>query len=271
MTKFYKYAHWLSLDVVLGAVLCHSMAVRLAEVPINWLVIVVLALVVFCIYLIDRILDNQKGVQQTDRHQFQGQYKDLLIKIVIGLVVIVVVLLFWLPKAILWFGLGLVVIVGLYLLAVSQSKSTSSFVVYKDVFVPIIYGLGVWGTALLLQPTIRWEGYALGAAFWLIVQQSLLSNAYFESFTVEEGESLPIVWGEETTQKVLKVICLAVVIICIASVVFSDNRFVLRAALVLILMVSVNQWLVSSPQKWLENDRYRFILESVFLMPFMIL
>ncbi len=271
MTKFYKYAHWLSLDVVLGAVLCHSMAAQLSGSEINWLVIVVLAIVVFCIYLTDRILDNQKTIQQTERHQFQNQHKDLLIKIIVGLVVIAFILLFWLPKAVLWFGLGLSLVVGLYLLAVFKIKPNSRFAVYKDVFVPIIYSLGVWGTALVLQPTIAWEGYALGFAFWLIVQQSLLSNAYFESFTVEEGESLPISWGEDKTQMVLKIIFGAVVLICVTSAIITDNRFALRAAFVLIFMAGNNQWIILNPQKYLENTLYRFVLEGVFLMPFIIL
>jgi hypothetical protein len=271
MIKYYKYAHWLSLDVVLGAVLCHCMAARLADTSINWLVIVVLAIVVFCIYLTDRILDNQKAIQQTDRHLFQNQHKDLLIKIIIGLVIIAFVLLFWLPKAILWFGLGLGVVVGLYLLAVFKIKPNSRFVVYKDVFVPIIYSLGVWGTALVLRPKIEWEGYALGVAFWLVVQQSLLSNAYFESFTVEEGESLPIIWGEAKTQVLLKIIFGAVLLICIISAIVTDNRFALRTAFVLVFMAGSNQWIILNPQKYLENTRYRFVLEGVFLMSFMIL
>ena len=273
MIKYYKYAHWLSLDVVLGAVLCHCMAVRLvgSGAPINWSVIIVLAIVVFCIYLTDRVLDNQKAVQITDRHQFQNQHKDLLIKIITGLVAIGLVLLFWLPKAVLWFGFGLGVVVGLYLLAVYNTKPTDSFWVYKDILVPIIYSLGVWGTALILQPKIEWEGYVLGAAFWLVVQQSLLLNAYFESFTVEEGESLPIIWGESKTQRLLKIIFWVIVVICVTSVIITDNRFALRAAFVLILMAGINQWLTTNPRQWLNNDRYRFVLESIFLMPLMIL
>jgi asparagine N-glycosylation enzyme membrane subunit Stt3 len=273
MTKYYKYAHWLSLDVVLGAVLCHCMSARLSDsdTQINWFVIMILASVVFFIYLIDRILDNQKELQPTDRHQFQNQYKDLLIKIVMALVAISVIMLFLLPKAVLWFGVGLGLVVGLYLLAVYKNKSASWFVVYKDVFVPIIYSLGVWGTALALQPKISWEGYVLGIVFWFVVQQSLLSNAYFESFTIESGESLPIIWGEDKTQTILKMIFVLVVLICVVSAVITDNRFALRTAFVLVLMASINQWLVIKPQKWLDDGRYRFVLEGVFLMPILIL
>ncbi len=271
MIKYYKYAHWLSLDVVLGAVLCHCMAARLAGALINWSVIIVLAITVFCIYLTDRILDNQKAIQTTARHQFQSQHQDLLIKIVIGLVIISFVLLFWLPKAVLWFGFGLSAAVGLYLLAVFKTKLTSSFGVYKDVFVPIIYSLGVWGTALVLRPKIEWESYVLGAAFWLVVQQSLLSNAYFESFTVEEGESFPIIWGESKTQRLLKIIFWVIVVICVTSIIITNNRFALRTAFVLILMAGINQWLTTNPRQWLNNDRYRFVLEAIFLMPLMIL
>jgi 4-hydroxybenzoate polyprenyltransferase len=273
MIKYYKYAHWLSLDVVLGAVLCHRMAARLSDdnTQINWFVSIILALVVFCIYLIDRVLDNHKAIQDTDRHRFQNQYKSLLIKIILGLVAIGFVLLFWLPKTILLFGLGLGVVAGLYLLAVYQTKPDGWFVVYKDLFVPIIYSLGVWATALLLQPEIHWEGVALGVTFWLIVQQSLLLNAYFESFTIEEGNSLAIVWGEDTTRKILKTICVFATLICIVSGFVTENRFALRVSFVMIVMVLVNQWLVVNRQKWLANERYRLVAEAVFFVPFFIL
>ena len=60
---YLKRAHWLSLDVVAGAMLTHTIAQRLPDGhgKVSWASTLLVGISVFAIYVIDRLLDNLKS------------------------------------------------------------------------------------------------------------------------------------------------------------------------------------------------------------------
>ena len=269
MISLYKKFNWLSLDVVIGAMAAYRMAALLADGfgLFQWQTAVVLGLVVFIIYGLDRIIDNRNIVQNTARHQFRNQHKILIIRVLIGCLIATTVLLFWLPKAVIFFGIGLFAFVVGYLLMVSITQSKGWFEAAKDVIVPLVYALGVWGIAAVPQPYISQESLILFFPFWLIAQQNLLIIAYFESFEAEDGESLPIILGEDSTKIALNIIFLLVIMLCFWVIMISPYHYAVRVAILLIVMATIQHFIWKNPQRWLENDTYRLITEGVFLIP----
>lgn len=270
--RLYQIFHWLSLDVVAGAVVSYRVAAHLPDYhgAFDWPTAAVLGMVVFAIYTLDRLIDNRLSPPATDRHRFRHQYRQRLVQVLLAMLVLGIVALFFLPPSVLWWGLGLALTTVLYLFGVFRTGGRGWFEALKDVAVPLVYALGVWGTATVAQPELSWEMLTLGGAFWLIAQQNLLLVAYFESFTTEEGHSLPIRWGELTTRRVLQIMFWGVVLLAVATVVFTSYRYPVRVAVVLMAMASVQHWLWQHPNKWLAGTRYRNVSEAVFLLPLLV-
>jgi len=257
---------------VAGAVVSYRMAAHLPDYHgrFYWLAAAVLGMVVFGIYTLDHLIDNRIAPPRTARHQFKHTHRLLLFQILAVLLVLGVVALFFLPPSVLWWGLGLAFITAIYLFGVFRTGGRGWFEALKDVAVPLVYALGVWGAATIAQPALTWEMLTLGGVFWLIAQQNILLVAYFESFTAEEGHSLPIRWGESATRRVLQIIFWGVVLLAVATVIFTSYRYPVRVAVVLIAMAGGQHWLWQHPEKWLTNARYRNLSEAVFLLPLLV-
>jgi hypothetical protein len=269
ITYFYQRFSWLSLDVVLGAVVSHRMATQLIDGHgvTSWATTLILAVVVWVIYVIDRRIDNTQHKVTTSRHRFQAQHQYILSKFLIGALVVAAISLFWLPAAIWKIGGGLTVFVAAYLFGVYRSRSEGLFETLKDIFVPLGYALGVWATATALQPTLSTEALWLGVVFWLIAQQNLLLSAYFESFTVDESHSLAIILGEQSTRIVLTIIFFIIAALAIYVIVITAHHYATRVAFWLLVMGVLQHLLWQKPELLLANDKYRYLAEAVFLLP----
>jgi hypothetical protein len=92
-----------------GSILSNRMAARLSDVLlVHWATPIVLALAVFIIYTVDRLLDIRKPNRPpTARHQFHQQNARLLWRVVAGAAVLGLVLTFLLPGSVIKFGLVL--------------------------------------------------------------------------------------------------------------------------------------------------------------------
>ena len=82
-----SHLHWLSLDVVAGAVVSHIAANRMptGRTPLNIWVTIILGLVVLGIYTLDHLLDNQKPEQpRTQRHSFIRDNEAIIWRLTLG-------------------------------------------------------------------------------------------------------------------------------------------------------------------------------------------
>lgn len=96
--------HYLSLDVVAGAVLSSIMFWKMPDgnSQPNALVLVVLAICTWIIYILDRLLDNIKSEPQDARHQFHFDNQYYLQVIIIVLSVLALFLVFFLLSLLLY-------------------------------------------------------------------------------------------------------------------------------------------------------------------------
>ncbi len=266
---YLKRAHWLSLDVVAGAVVTHIIASRLPDGhgKVSWASTLLVGIAVFMIYVADRLLDNRKSDHSpTPRHDFHVKNEVWLIKILLGLGLISLVLLFWIPSKVLWFGVGLASLVGLYLGFAFRISAKHTAQVFKEPLVAIVYTAGIWGPAILTETTLAWESPVLMGLYGLLAFQNLLLFSWFESLELDEGFSLAIAWGTETVSSVLNWLLGLIIVGALAVVIFTTYRYCVRAAIVVVVMSGCMHVLKRSSAKVLPDERYRPLGDGIFLI-----
>ena len=266
ISYYLKRAHWLSLDVAAGATITHGVALRLPDGHgnVGWASTLLVGIAVFAIYVVDRLLDNRKPTPiDTPRHRFHARYEPILLKVLAGLAFVGMICLFWIPSKMIFLGIGLAFLVGIYLFVVFKTSLTDSFQLFKEPFVAIIYTAGIWGTALISIPNTAWESNVFMVLFGLVAFQNLLLFSWFESFDIEEGYSLAIAWGTETVSQVLTWLVTIVVISALGVLVFTSYRYCVRTALTIAVM-SVCMHLLKRPSVQ-ADERYRWMGDGIFL------
>jgi predicted membrane protein len=112
--------------------------------------VIILGITVWLIYVLDRLLDNQKGALIfTERHLFHQSNQRILWLSVMICTCICAGLLFFIPFDIIKFGFAIALITGLYLLIVNKVSAENSFQHYKEPLTSFVYTAAVWGTASL--------------------------------------------------------------------------------------------------------------------------
>jgi hypothetical protein len=271
-------AHWLSLDVAIGAVVSHRMAARLPDghQPEAWAIPILLAFSVFIIYAADRLLDvatyQPARGPMTPRHRYHGLLKNWLVRILAGLVVVSAVLLFWLPKPVLILGVILAVICGLYVWGVARLPPLHPALIWKEPIVGVVYAVAIWGCAWVIKPVISWGEIGLGVAFLAIALQNILLFSLMEFYEYPESSfSLATVWGPERTDATLRVLMSLVLLLTLAVFLFVDDHFTQRAAVIEGIMSAVLYIIQRYPTYFLRYGRYRWIGDGIFWLPFLIL
>ncbi|TAE32316.1 MAG: hypothetical protein EAZ91_05490 [Cytophagales bacterium] len=275
-------SYYLSLPVVLGAILSNRMAARLSGVePVNGATWPVLGLVVWLIYTVDRLLDVRKpGGAQTLRHQFHQLNKTGLWQSVGGITLLAGVLTFFLPKAVWQFGLVLAAVCGGYVFAVFRLPAKHPALLLKEPLVALLFSAGIWGSVWAQRPTISGVEWTEGLMFTAIAFQNLLLFALFEQ-AENPGKptfSLATAWGSRTCDQILRWLTFGVVAAAFGICLMANDesvggglRFAQRSALMLAIMSMVLYAIQRYPTYYLKRERYRWIGDAVFWLPALVL
>ncbi|GAB2777589.1 hypothetical protein GCM10027275_20910 [Rhabdobacter roseus] len=268
------HLHWLSLDVVAGAVVCHLAANHLpnGRTPTHGWVTLVLALVVFGIYSLDRLLDNRRpGQPVTPRHTFSRTYESQIGKALLGVLLLAACLSWLIPRELWAFGAGMVALVALYLWLVSRLPVKSHRQALKEPLTSFIYAAGVWGSTWFLGDELSWESVVLGTLFFIITLQSLLLFSHFESLRYREVYNLARWLQRKRTVSILNGITLLAGLCCLTVCLLTDYRYVQRLAVMLLVMSLAHLWMLRNPEKIIHNERFRMWGELVFVIPVLVL
>jgi hypothetical protein len=269
-----SHLHWLSLDVVAGAILSHLAANRMptGKTPLNSWVTLILGLVVLGIYTLDHLLDNLKPEQpRTQRHAFIQEHEAIIWRVTLGALGLAALLSWLIPRQLWEFGIGMVVLVALYLWGVSRIPTKSHQQAMKEPVTSLIYAAGVWGSTWFLGESLTWESIVLGVVFYLITVQSLLLFSHFEAIRYREVFNLARWLKRPLTLGVLKGITIVTVLTCLTVCFLTEYHYVQRLSMILILMSLVHYWMMLNPEKVVSDERFRIVGELVFLMPGLVL
>ena len=275
-----RIVYYLSFPVVMGAVLSNRMATRLSDVtPVYWATPVVLALAVFIIYTVDRLLDIRKPDRPpTNRHRFHHRYAPLLWRVVGGAIVLGLVLTFFLPGSVVKFGLVLGGICAAYVGAVFRLPARHPALLLKEPLVALLFSAGIWGSVWVQRTTVSGVEIAEAALFVGIAFQNLILFDVMEkqelSGVTQLGRlifSLATEWGSDRCDTLLRWLAFGVVTGSLVLCFVTEDRFAQRSALMLGLMSLTLYGIQRYPAYFLKNERYRWLGDGVFWLPVLVL
>jgi len=275
-----RNAYYLSFPVVMGAVLSSRMAARLSDVtPVHWATPIVLALAVFIIYTVDRLLDIQKpGRPPTNRHRFHHRYAPLLWCVVAGAMATGLLLTFFLPGSVVKFGLVLGGVCTAYIGAVFRLPARHPALLLKEPLVGLLFSAGIWGSVWVQRPTVGGIEIAEALLFVGIAFQNLILFDVMEKRELpgagqlnQSAFSLATEWGDKRCDTILRWLTFGVgaggLVLCFVTA----DRFAQRSALVLGLMSLTLYGIQRYPDYFLKHERYRWLGDGVFWLPALVL
>jgi hypothetical protein len=272
LIKILKIAHLLSLDVVLGAVCCDIMFWKLSvsDVQIPIPVVSILGFSVWIVYILDRILDNQKPENSsTERHLFHQKYTNYL-WILIGIFTSICFgLLFFIPFNIILFGILILSLTGIYLFVISKIQNINPLQILKEPITAIVYTSGVFGTTILQNYSVLNLG--IGFIFLIIVFQNLLLFSLSEIKQNPSVYNLASRWGISFSNKFIFFLSVAVLLLGVLFLNTSPNQYHSKVIICEILMSLILLIINQLELFFLINERYRWVGDGIFLLPLLII
>lgn len=273
---FLRILNTLSIDVVIGSVLSAFLAAKLLNVDLNWTFWISFPISVWIIYTMDHLVDANrlKSAAHTYRHRFHFLYRKELISIIIVLSIIdSIIILMWLQKEIIFFGLVLILLTILYLLLLHFNRNTK-ISLFKEIFVSTIYTLGIWGGPISISNfNINSSQIILLSVFLLLVLSDVLLLSYYEveSDRKDSHSTFTVKYGKPLTARMI-ILILLIVFGASIFIIYSHELFLYRVAAKLFLVMGLIEIILLRYSSVLgENKIYRYIIELVFWIPGLVL
>lgn len=267
--SFLKTLHYLSLDVVVGAVASSWMFWKMPDGNgvVNLPSTLILGICTWIIYILDRLLDNLKSEPEDARHQFHFQHQYYLQVGIIILFFIAAILVFFLPRSVVYFGIALSVLILIYFYILQKKSKSANYQYFKEVFTSAIYSICVVGSAFSTKPNLDWQAYLAGFIFFLLVHQSILVFSFYESQAYPKTKNLAKKLGKTNcTYLILGVFALTIISHFLTSNLFLQKVFLIESSMafcsVLIYFFEV---------KLAKNENYRWLGEMVFWLPLILI
>jgi len=185
--RYFKILHFLSLDVVIGAVAMNDVFFQhfMGSLP-PWQFDLILGISVFLIYGIDRQIDNYTSEASDELHAFHQKYQVILRSMYIALGIYLGMLLMWVEFLLVKFGLGLGLAILLYWFGWVK-HIFRRFWGFKELLTASIYSLGV------MLPTMSIAPYSV-LLVGCVTEVFLLALLNLWLFTLIEEGGKPRIW-----------------------------------------------------------------------------
>jgi len=261
LNALYQHINILSLDVVGGAVVSALFFGALLRVFIPFTALVALAFTVWIIYTLDHLQDAMTipGIASTDRHRFHQQHFRVLFGLMLAVALLDVVLLFFLPSAILRGGIILGAIVLFYLIMQRYLRFL------KEFFVACLYTAGIMLPAVALAgDSILPVHYLVAAKFFITALMNLLLFSLFDYREDRHHQQHSFVtwFGQKPTRASIVVLGLLNIVSGLWLWDFDSRVAVIFVGMnVLLLTILVLE------RRLLANNLYRILGDAVFLFP----
>ena len=256
--------HYLSLDVVAGAVLSSLMFWKMPDGldrP-NVLALIVLGICTWVIYIFDRLLDNIKSASQDARHQFHFDNQYYLQVIIIVLSVLALFLVFFLPKPVIVFGMAFSVFLLLYFRVLQKKTSDSAYQYYKEIATALLYSVPVIGSAFVGKDLGFWQ-YLSAFNFILLVHQSILVFSWYEIQETPEVKNFAQKIGKEH----VRLIVISIAAVVGFALLTKIEGYMRKVFLIQFIMGCATLAIFLFPKKLSASQHYRWIGELVFWLP----
>jgi len=266
----------LSIDVVIGTVAVGFMATKLLNISPNpywWLI---LPLSVWVVYSLDHIIDSYKNNNNAViiRHRFHYTYrKTIIISIGILSVLSITLSIAFLDHQIIYYGLLLSIFIAIYLILVFLLKKKKIILLQKELIIAFVYTAGIF-----LAPLV-WFGeippypilLVIFNIFILAWLEGIIISWFEYDDDIKDGHtSFTVVVGKKNTRRFIIIMQVLLAIVTKISMLTVTSKIEFVSLIITIIMDIVLLIIVLNPDRLYKNNYYRFIGESVFLIPILI-
>ncbi|GAA4820308.1 hypothetical protein [Algivirga pacifica] len=265
----YRFLQVLSLDVVLGAMICSAFLASVLEVQLEVVVYIVLGLAVWIIYTLDHLLDA-KAIQHkahTYRHHFHQRYAKPLWWSILLASILEGVLLFYIPPTVFWMGIKVSILVAVYFLML-QFIPIKAFLL-KELSIAIIYVIGILVGPLSEVSVWHWEWTALVLQLFLLAYINLLEFSLYDEKTdqLDGHKSAVSCLGKWRIKKLLLAVFFSFLIISLGVLWKGGETYPLWAQSILWAMGIVLYLVFELESRLKQRQLYRVLGDAVFLFP----
>ena len=275
--KFYRYLHFLSLDIVLGALASSCFAARLFGSNPGMIWWITLALTVWLLYTADHMLDAWKHRKKIERdlHYFMMKNRKTLVWSM-GVVTVVNVLLIFnlLDQELMKYALFLAGLVLLFYAMRHVFKKNRILNVPGEFFVMILYMAGTWlGPAVALEGDYE-AGHGMIALIFLGVLLMNLGVISLYDIKLDSRmgiASLANLLGMKRTKNLLLGTGIAIYLISLLQFLVFDMDRYSQYALILTGMITILLLVLYYPSRFRQKDYFRLAADAVLYMGFLAL
>ncbi len=277
MRKVFRYIQFLSLDVVLGAILSSMFIAALIGVSLTTEILIGLGIAIWLIYTADHLIDAKKikGEAINPRHAFhQKHFKSIA---TIGLIAILIGTwnISFLPLETVKFGGILTFCVAVYFVTIRLADRKSLW--HKEMSAAMIYSFGIFAGPLSLSGDIPYSTIFLFVQFSIIVILNLFIFPIFEveSDRKDDMKSLAITVGVKRLKGVINFLFVLVFIFTAIGMLelpmLSRGNNWFLGQVIMLLMMGVLLSLMIWPSFFIKHNRYRLFGDGVFYFPLIML
>lgn len=277
MPNVFRYIQFLSLDVVLGALLSSLFIGQIIGVTLTTPILVGLGIAIWLIYTTDHLIDAKsiEGEAINPRHAFHQRYFKLIIAFSILAFLIGLWNISFLPMETIKFGGILIFCVGVYFVTIRLADRKSIW--HKEMSAAMIYSFGVFAGPLSLSGDIPYSTLFLFVQFSIIVILNLFIFPIYEmeSDMRDNMKSLVITVGVKRLKGVINLLfIIAFMLMSIGMLAFQMKSTAsnwLLGQIIILLMLGGLLGLIIWPNYFQKYDRYRLLGDGIFYLPLIIL
>ena len=268
------HIHWLGFDLAAAAVVTQIAFTKIpvGKATINTRTTAVLALGIFVISSLNKLLDHRKPAKRESKKFLTNQKERIsFLKILIGALVIAAILAFFIPENIgkLAFFLTIVSAAGIFLF--SKLPERSPLHVLREPFSAIILTAVILGNTFFLNQEIVRENKYAGVLLFLIILQNFLLSSYFSAIEFPNTSNLATRLSAPLAKQILHGITILVVTGCIIICLKTEFRYTQRL-IVILLAMSVLQSIILQRANYIKNKKHKeLIITMILTLPFLIL
>ena len=270
--KGIKIFHFLSLDVVFGAISGGIMASRLLEMEMSWDWWVIMPLTVWFVYLLDHFIDGLKlmGNAYSIRYYFHYYHRKKLLALIVFIFLTGGVITYgFLERILVFFGMGMFILIGIYFVLVNHKTLGKKLFFQKEVITALIYTFGIWGGPILMKGFfLEVHQWAVIFTFYLIALADLLifSIIDYEIEVLDKQSTMLREIGVKGGMKGVKVIMAIAAFVSMYLLVTGDHVYKLAASVFFVMLLGLT-FLIRNRMNFKNSIIHRVVGESLFILP----
>lgn len=239
-------------------------------IDLHWSISTALACCIWLIYTLDHLIDANRTVQRPsmNRHQFHQKYSRPITILFVLIACLGLRVLFYLPQITLIYGCMMLGAVGFYFLSIWFFRIYFA----KEIFIAALYSCGVFIGIFSNSEAIQILTFFYFFQTILLAFINLLIFSYFEEGSDKRDghQSWATHYGADKTMKHLKLLFWVLGLLILTSLFYLQTLEEFMFQLILIAMTSVLVTITAKPDRFIENERFRWLGDMIFVLPALI-